>query len=411
MQRWPATCSAWIGAPRGDRFTVRRAQRVDSLPVPQAQMTQVRAKWRQQGDRRMKLGVFLPNGQNGYILSKSSPQFVPTFEHMLAITQEAEAVGLDFILSMIKFRGFHGATGFWDSCLDSINLSAGLAAATKTIDLYSTVPVLGIHPAVAARMIATVNDISKGRSGVNIVTGWNKPEYAQMGLWPSADYHDRRYELTAEYISIMRALWRDGRVTHKSDFYQLDDCECFPTTGRDIPIVCAGQSPKGVKFTAQYAEYNFVFGGPDKLRRIAQPVLEESARLGRKVGTLALVTIIAAPTDAEAEAIWRDLVANVDQEAVMNVMRSASMDTNPDGTSKHFLEGLNAPVEEGNMTFMGFPVIWGSYESVARQMLYQQRHSGISGMLLTFVDFVAGVRAFGEHILPLIRAEEARAAA
>jgi pyrimidine oxygenase len=356
----------------------------------------------------MKLGVFLPNGQNGYIVSTASPQFVPTFDHMLAITQAAEEIGLDFILSMIKYRGFGGATKYWDSCLDSINLSAGLAAATNRIELYSTVPVLGIHPAVAARMIATVNDISKGRTGVNIVTGWNKPEYGQMGLWPSADYHDRRYELTAEYISIMQALWRDGRVTHKSDFFQLEDCECFPTTGREIPIVSAGQSPKGTAFTAKYAHYNFVMAGLDKLRRIVPPLHAEAAKIGRKVGTLALVQIIAAPTDAEAEAIWRDIVAHADRAALLNVMRSAGMDTNADGTSQHFLDAMNAPVEEGNMAFMGFPLLWGSYETVARKILQHEREAGVSGMLMTFVDFVPGVREFGQHVLPILRDAEAK---
>lgn len=351
----------------------------------------------------MKLGVFLPNGQNGYILSNASPQFVPTFEHMLAITREAENIGLDFILSMIKYRGLGGEAGYWDSCLDSISLTSALAAATERIELYATVPVLGIHPAVAARMIATVNDVSRGRTGVNIVTGWNKREYSQMGLWPSADYHARRYELTAEYICIMRALWRDGRLTHHGEFYDLEDCECFPTTGRDIPIVCAGQSSQGVKFTAEFAEYNFVFGGPDKLRSIAQPVLAEAAKHGRKVGTLALVTIIAAETDAEAERQWRGIVAGADHVAVTNVMKSASMDSNTDGTSKHFLEGLTASVEEGNMAFMSFPVIHGSYESVARQILRLEAHTGIAGLLMTFVDWVPGVRAFGQRILPLLR--------
>ncbi|MFC7052546.1 LLM class flavin-dependent oxidoreductase [Hansschlegelia quercus] len=351
----------------------------------------------------MKLGVFLPNGQNGYIISKNSPQYIPTWKHCLAITKEAERVGLDFILSMIKYHGFGGETGYWDSCLDSISLASGLAAATDRIELYATVPVLGVHPAVAARMIATFNDISGGRAGVNIVTGWNRPEYSQMGLWPSDDYHDRRYELTGEYIRIMRELWATGRSSFKGDYFRLDDCECFPTPGRDIPIVCAGQSPKGVQFTARHAEYNFVFGGPEKLKRIAEPVLTESAKIGRKVGTLALVTIIGADTDAEAKDRCDDIVAGADQEALLNVVKSASMDTNPEGTSRHFRDGMTADVTEGNLTFMGFPVIHGSWESIALQIQDLEAKTGISGMLLTFPEFVEGVRSFGERSLPLLR--------
>jgi pyrimidine oxygenase len=116
----------------------------------------------------MKLGVFLPNGQNGYVVSNSSPQYVPTYQHMLDITKECERIGLDFILSMIKYRGFGGTSGYWESCLDSITLACGLAAHTSTIQLYATVPVLGIHPAVAARQISTFNDISKGRAPASI---------------------------------------------------------------------------------------------------------------------------------------------------------------------------------------------------------------------------------------------------
>ena len=356
----------------------------------------------------MKLGVFLPNGQNGYIVSRASPQYVPTFAHMLAITAEAERVGLDFILSMIKYRGFGGDTGYWDSCLDSVALTSALASATSRIELYATVPVLGIHPAIAARMIATLDDVSRGRAGVNVITGWNRPEYAQMGLWPSNDYHDRRYERTEEYIRIMRGLWRDGRLTFKGQHYQLDDCECFPTPGREIPIVSAGQSPKGVQFTAAFAEYNFVFGGAEKLKGIAQPVLREAARLGRKVGTLALVTIIAAETDDEAERQCRAIVEGADGAAIQHIIESASMDSNPDGTSKHLRDGLQAPVSEGNLAFFGFPVIHGSYRSVAEQILRIEQETGISGMLLTFTDFVPGVRDFGAKILPIIRANQVR---
>jgi len=43
-------------------------------------------------------------------------------------------------------------------------------------------------------MTATIDDISKGRFGVNIVSGWNKLEYSQMGLWGGDDYFKRRYE-------------------------------------------------------------------------------------------------------------------------------------------------------------------------------------------------------------------------
>ncbi len=357
----------------------------------------------------MKFGVFLPNGRNGYIMSKAAPLYMPTFQHNLAITQEAERQGLDFILSMIKYRGFGGETGFWDACLDLVTLTSALASATTRIELIATVGLLSTHPAVAARMIATLDDISGGRAGLNIVTGWNKPEYAQMGLWPGDDYYERRYAFAREYLQIMRALWREGRCDHRSEFFQLDDCRCEPRASREIPIVCAGQSPSGVRFTAENGDYNFVMTHPSGLRRISEQMGEAAATFGRNVGTYALFVIVAAETDREAEDEAERIVGGADKEAIAAAIGSAALDPVTGGTSARLLETLNTPASEGNMAFFSFPVLIGSYRSVAQQIDTIRRECGIAGMLLTFPDFVAGVRDFGTRIKPLLDGAESGA--
>ncbi len=65
---------------------------------------------------------------------------------------------------------------------------AGLAAVTSRIQIYATAATLPLPPAIVARMAATIDSISGGRFGVNLVTGWQKPEYEQMGIWPGDDY-------------------------------------------------------------------------------------------------------------------------------------------------------------------------------------------------------------------------------
>lgn len=351
----------------------------------------------------MKFGVFLPNGRNGYILSKAAPLYMPTFKHNLAITQEAERQGLDFVLSMIKFRGFGGETHFWDACLDSVNLTAGLAASTTKIGLIATISLLSTNPAVAARMIATLDDISGGRCGLNIVTGWNRAEYEQMGLWPGDHYFERRYEFAGKYLEILRSLWRTGRADHHSEFFQLTDCRCEPMPSREIPIVCAGQSAYGVRFTAQNGDHNFVMTGKSNLRRITENLGEEAARFGRKVGTYALYAVVAAETDREAEQQAQKILDEADTVAIGNMLGSASLDTVTGGTSDRMKEALSLPLEEGNMAFLSFPAVIGSYRSVAQQIDAIEADTGIEGMLLTFPDFVQGVRDFGTKVRPLLR--------
>ena len=86
----------------------------------------------------MKIGVFCPIGNNGWLLSENAPQYMPTFELNKKIVQRAEHYGFDFALSMIKLRGFGGKTEFWDHNMESFTLMAGLAAVTSKIKIYAT---------------------------------------------------------------------------------------------------------------------------------------------------------------------------------------------------------------------------------------------------------------------------------
>ena len=92
----------------------------------------------------MKFGVFLPNGSDGYLLTEAIPPYLPTWELNRAATLEAEKQNLDFVLSMMKFRGFGGETGFWDACLESFSLTAALAVETERIGLVPTTPIFGV---------------------------------------------------------------------------------------------------------------------------------------------------------------------------------------------------------------------------------------------------------------------------
>src|SRR5580658_7004628 len=98
----------------------------------------------------MQLGVFIPIGNNGWLISTTSPQYMPSFKLNKTVTLLAEQYGLDFVLSMIKLRGFGGPSEFWDHNLESFTLMAGLAAVTTRIRLFATVPTLAIPPAIAA---------------------------------------------------------------------------------------------------------------------------------------------------------------------------------------------------------------------------------------------------------------------
>lgn len=136
----------------------------------------------------MEIGIFIPIGNNGWLISDNSPTYLPTFALNKSLVLAAEHYGLDFALSMIKLRGFGGRTEHWDYNLESFTLMAGLAAVTKRIKLFASTAILTLPPAVCARMAVTVDSIAPGRFGVNIVTGWQAAEYEQMSQWFSFFY-------------------------------------------------------------------------------------------------------------------------------------------------------------------------------------------------------------------------------
>ena len=350
----------------------------------------------------MKFGVFLPNGSNGYIPSKGSPVYEPTFEHNKAISIAAERQGLDFVLSMMKYRGFGGETGYWDACLESFTLMAALASVTEKVGLFPSISILSQHPAVVARMVATIDDVSNGRCGLNIVTGWNRPEYAQMGMWPGDQHYERRYEYATEYVEILKTLWAEGRCTFDGEFFKLDDCTVYPQPKTEIPIVCAGQSPKGREFVAATANHQFVLTGKSNLQSGVADIKSRADQRGRDVGIYALYHMIIADTDDEATAQAEAIVAGADEGALANILASASLDTNTDGTADQLKAALAQGLDEGNLALMGIPAVVGSPATIAAQIDEIQRDTGIDGMLFSWPEFEDGINRFGEEVMPLL---------
>jgi pyrimidine oxygenase len=363
----------------------------------------------------MQLGVFLPIANNGWIVSTASPQYMPTYALNRDICVEAERAGFDFALSMVKFRGFGGQTEYWDYAVDAFTLMAALAEATSTLELHASVASPTLHPAMTARMIATMDDISGGRVGVNMVSGWNKQEYLQMGMWPGDEFYGQRYDYSTEYVEVMRKLWADGRATHHGKYFELLDCECQPTPSREVPILCAGQSERGIRFAAEVGDYNFVLGELETLSSMREQLNQACAKTGREVGAYALFGIIAAETDAEATATAQRYLDGADRVALENLMLAGAADKNA-AMMKKVREALAAPVSiefpddrlaavvhGGCFTI---PHLVGSYARVAAYLDAAHDEAGMDGAIMTYPDFVPGVREFSRSIGPLMTSRE-----
>ena len=359
----------------------------------------------------MQVGVFIPIGNNGWLVSTTSPQYIPSFDLNREVVQRAEQYGFDFALSMIKLHGFGGPSQYWDYNLESFTLMAGLAAVTSRIQLFASVAVLTMPAPLAARMSVTIDSISHGRFGLNIVTGWQMREYSQMGIWPGETHYLHRYDYCGEYVSILKELWADGRSDLKGEYFTMDDCRLLPKPQAHIPIICAAQSDRGTRFAAEYGDYNFCASlGVNEPMRVAHSVsrlVTATKEAGRTVPALLLTMVIADETDEAALARWGHYVDGTDFEALAYRDEQSTMDSNPDpySTARRRLSHGSAllPCSHG--------VLVGSYAKVAHLLDEMATIPGVAGVMLTFDDFIKGVDTFGRHVQPLMASRSQVAAA
>jgi pyrimidine oxygenase len=357
------------------------------------------------GGLLVDIGVFIPIGNNGWLISKEAPQYKPTFELNKEIVQKAESYGFDFALSMVKLRGFGGDTEHWDYNLESFTLMAGLAAVTEMIKLFASTPVLALPPALVARMATTIDSIAPGRFGINIVSGWAEAEYSQMGLWPGDSHYANRYDYCTEYVKVMKELWETGYSDHRGEYFQMDNCQMLPVPSGHIELVCAGQSPRGLKFCAEYGDENFVLGAgvntPTGHAPTAAALQEAAAISGREVGSYVLTMVIAAETDEEAMATFDRYREGADVSALAWMAGQASNDASAGDDST----ATRISLPEGAFRF-NMSALVGSFEHVAAMLDEAAAVPGTTGIMLVFDDYVRGVEEFGTRIQPLMTCRE-----
>src|SRR5579871_566727 len=345
----------------------------------------------------LELGVFIPVGNNGWIISKNSPQYMPTYELNRQISMLAEQVGFDYVFSMAKWRGFGGATRFWDYSLESTMLMAALAASTSEIQLIASIAPSLVHPAVYAKMAATLDDICDGRLVVNLVSAGNRDEYAQMGLYPE-NFEAYRYAYTREWLEVCNRLWTEDSVTHNGEYFTLEDCQSWPKPRQTpLPVVCATSSEAGFHFVGESCEYAFL--GANTVERVKELSLRAKAigrEHGREVKTQVLVIAVLGNSDAEAQQMFSNYWDGADAEAIANVYHLRVRDRTLDAAAV-----MRERYESsGRLFYGGFPFVGGPEQAAdCIEDLVVNGH--VDGLVFAFQDYFDALRTFHDRVLPL----------
>jgi pyrimidine oxygenase len=351
--------------------------------------------------RDVDLGVFLPVTNNGWIISKTSPQFLPSFGHNRAIAQLAERIGFSYLFSMAKWRGFGGDVEFWKYSVESMILMSGLASAAPTMRLIASIAPALMHPAVFAKMAATMDDVSDGRMGFNVVSAGNKGEYTQMGMWPE-NFEDYRYDYCDEWISVVKRLWTEDNVTLNGKYFQLEECQSWPHPVQEhVPVVCATSSERGFEYVAKHCDAA-LFGGKDieDEKRISRRAKQIAAEHGRTdVRTHTLVNLIQGDSDADAERLLKHYQSGADHEAIENIYRlrvRGKADVRAAMFRDRYESNLN------RLFYAGIPFVGGP-DRVANMIEELAVDGDVDGYLFIFPDFIDGLTRFDDQVMPLLR--------
>jgi dimethylsulfone monooxygenase len=349
-------------------------------------------------DQKMKLGLFGTNCSHGLTMTHAPTTYRVTWEHTKEIAQRADELGFEALVPIARWRGFGGTTNFNGNYYETYTWAAGLAEATNNIAIFATSHLPTVHPIVAAKAAATIDHISGGRFGLNLVMGWFSPE---MDMFHGAQReHDQRYAFGQQWLDLVQKLWSEpGSFDFEGDFFSGENLEAYPKphqAPRPV-LINAGNSPSGVEFSARNVDINFA--SLDTLENMAQYTknIRHKAReeYGRDISTMTYGLVVARDTETEAKQAFQSVIDNGDWEAAGNVMKVAGME------SQSFNEQIKAFQERFIAGWAGYPVV-GSPEQVVEE-LGRLNEAGMDGMIMGFLDYNEEMKYFGERILPLMK--------
>lgn len=349
-------------------------------------------------DNKLKLGIFGPNCSNACAMTLAETTFEPTFEKNVEIARIMEDGGFECIVPIARWRGFGGPSNFNGNCMETYTWAAALAAVTKNIFLFATSHVPTLHPIVAAKMATTIDHISKGRFGLNMVCGWFTPEMEMFGV--KMMEHDTRYEYATEWVEIVEKLWTEQWFDYNGEFLNIKQGFADPKPyQRPRPVlISAGSSPKGRKFASKYCDINFsvvedVEKGTAWVRDIKKQALDEYRR---EIGAFTYCYAVVRDTEKEAKEYYDYYVRQKgDWEAAANVCKVFGIESGSytpeyfDKFRENFIAGWG-----------GYPLI-GTPEQVTDQLI-KLSSTGIDGTLISMVDYNVELPYWNKKVMPLL---------
>ncbi|MBD2412801.1 alkanesulfonate monooxygenase, FMNH(2)-dependent [Nostoc calcicola FACHB-389] len=265
----------------------------------------------------MQLLWFIPTHGDGRYLATATGGRAVSFTYLRQIAQAVDDLG---------YTGALLPTG--RSCEDAWIVASTLVSLTRQMRFLVAIRPGLVSPGVAARMAATFDRLSSGRLLINVVTGGDPVELAGDGLHLD---HDRRYELTDEFLTVWRAIASGEQVNLQGDYLNIQDGKLlFPPVQKPYPpLWFGGSSPIAQKIAAKHVDVYLTWGEPPA--QVAEKIASVKRLAEAEGRTLRFgirLHVIVRETESEAWDAANQLIKYVDDEAIAKAQKAyARMDS------------------------------------------------------------------------------------
>ena len=334
---------------------------------------------------------------------------------------------------------------------DPLLLVSAMAGVTRHLGFGLTANLTYDAPYLFARRMSTLDHLSEGRVGWNIVTGYLESAARAMGLTQQVE-HDRRYDQADEYLEVLYKLWQGSweegavvndrqrriyarpdkvhKVNHHGEFFDVEGYHlCEPSPQRTPVLFQAGSSARGLRFAGEHAECVFISGNNkaatraqvDKVRAAAQA----SGRAPHAVKVFMGISVIVAPTEAEARAKHAEYLAHASAEAGVAHFASSTgidfsrfeLDEPIPYVKTNAIESAASKLKDNSLTrrqlleqhALGgrYILLVGSPAQVADELLSWLDETGLDGFNLTRIVTPESYADFIDLVVPELQARGA----
>ncbi|ADG80568.1 Monooxygenase OS=Tsukamurella paurometabola (strain ATCC 8368 / DSM / CCUG 35730 / CIP 100753/ JCM 10117 / KCTC 9821 / NBRC 16120 / NCIMB 702349 / NCTC 13040) OX=521096 GN=Tpau_3997 PE=3 SV=1 [Tsukamurella paurometabola] len=333
---------------------------------------------------------------------------------------------------------------------DPILAISAMAAATRNLGFGVTVSTTYEQPYALARRMTTLDHLTRGRIGWNVVTGYLDSAAKNLGFTAQIP-HDQRYDIADEYLEVCYKLWEHSwtdaavvadratgvyarpdqvrDIDHHGEYFTVPGAFlCEPSPQRTPVIFQAGSSPRGRRFAGRHAEAVFVIGPtPAAVRSTVAAVRAEAEAAGRdprSVRIIAGLTAVVRATDEEAEEALSEYRHSASESGALALFGGwTGVDLAgipPDAPLVHVSTDANRSAldaftrdadhewtvgELARFVSIGGrgPVLAGSAATVADQLQRWQDEADVDGFNFMYVTMPATFADIAEHLVPELR--------